>query len=101
MALGLVAISLSSCGGGNSAANSNSAPPSAAHQWTWISGADADLPFDNSDPTYGAQGVASSSNVPGGRNSTVSWTDASGNFWLFGGFGLDANITYSALNDLW
>ncbi|HWW17251.1 MAG TPA: kelch repeat-containing protein [Candidatus Saccharimonadales bacterium] len=31
----------------------------------------------------------------------MSWTDASGNFWLFGGFGLDANVTSSALNDLW
>jgi len=103
IALGVV-LSLSGCGGGGTPAGSSPPPPpppSGAHEWTWISGADADLPTDNSDPVYGVQDVASPTNVPGGRNSAMSWTDASGNFWLFGGFGLDANATFSALNDLW
>lgn len=101
VALGYVVICLSACGGGGAPAGSSAPPPSDAQQWTWISGADADLQFDNSDPSYGTQGVPSPTNVPGGRNSAMSWTDPNGNFWLFGGFGLDANVTSSALNDLW
>jgi Galactose oxidase, central domain len=66
-----------------------------------MKGANEDTPFNNSDPVYGTQGVPSAANTPGGRNSGASWTDHSGNLWLFGGFGLDANETDSALNDLW
>jgi len=36
-------------------------------------------------PTYGTKGVVSFSNDPGGRTGTVSWKDASGNLWLYGG----------------
>jgi hypothetical protein len=38
---------------------------------------------------------------PGARTNAVSWTDASGNFWLFGGFGKDGAGTLGFLNDLW
>jgi hypothetical protein len=31
----------------------------------------------------------------------VSWIDSSGNFWLFGGNGLDSNSVYGYLNDVW
>jgi hypothetical protein len=31
----------------------------------------------------------------------VSWTDSTGNLWLFGGFGVDASGTGGDLNDLW
>lgn len=67
-----------------------------SNQWTWVSG-------DNSNGQlgiYGIKGVASATNKPGSRNSHISWTDASGNLWLFGGFGNAANAT-GALNDLW
>src|ERR1035441_3858127 len=37
----------------------------------------------------------------GGRLGTVSWTDQSGNFWLFGGNGYDADGMAGYLNDLW
>ena len=50
---------------------------------------------------YGTEGVAATSNVPGCRNSSVSWTDSSSNLWLFGGNGVDAAGTYGGLNDLW
>lgn len=50
---------------------------------------------------YGTKGVASSTNVPGGRYEVASWTDAGGNFWLFGGLGLDATGTRGDLDDLW
>jgi Galactose oxidase, central domain/Kelch motif len=39
--------------------------------------------------------------VPGARTNAVTWTDASGNFWLFGGSGYDGNGHVGLLNDLW
>ena len=45
---------------------------------------------------YGTRGVADPANKPGARSSAVSWTDAKGNLWLFGGYG---GGLY--LNDLW
>jgi hypothetical protein len=68
-----------------------------AGQWTWVGGpSTADQPG-----IYGTQGTAAPNNIPGGRYHAVSWTDPSGNFWLFGGDALDANGTLSYLNDLW
>ena len=42
-------------------------------------------------------------NLTGLATGASGWTDASGNFWLFGGWGLDATATNGngALNDLW
>ena len=48
--------------------------------------------------------LASASNVPGARGSqgiAVTWTDSSGNFWLFGGDGYDSTGAWAELNDLW
>ncbi len=39
--------------------------------------------------------------IPGARTNAVTWTDASGNFWLFGGYGYDSQSTLGYLNDLW
>ncbi len=51
---------------------------------------------------YGAQGVAASTNMPGGRHEAVTWTDANGNLWLFGGEGNDSvGTAFGILNDLW
>jgi hypothetical protein len=50
---------------------------------------------------YGTLGVAASTNIPGGRQNAVSWIDASGNLWLFGGDGKDSTGTSTRLNDLW
>ena len=70
-------------------------------EWTWVNGSDS----GGIAPVYGTQGVASTSNTPGGRDSAVRWTDSSGNFWLFGGFDYEgpsgANGTNEYLNDLW
>lgn len=38
---------------------------------------------------------------PSGRCSASHWTDSKGKFWLFGGFGVDADQTPAELNDLW
>jgi hypothetical protein len=66
-------------------------------EWTWVSGADV----VNQKGVYGTLGTAASTNVPGAREDTVSWTDASGNLWLFGGKGYDSNDAFNYLNDLW
>jgi N-acetylneuraminic acid mutarotase len=71
-----------------------------AGTWTWVSGSNT----SNGHSSYGTLGIPSASNVPGGRDVATSWVDASGNFWLFGGYGLDStNIFANAgnLGDLW
>lgn len=65
--------------------------------WTWVSGSN----IANQTGVYGTKGTADAANVPGGRSSGVSWTDSSGNLWLFGGFGYDSVGTENILNDLW
>jgi N-acetylneuraminic acid mutarotase len=65
----------------------------ASGYWTWVTGSNA----PSQAGVYGIKGVAAASNVPGARYGSVSWTDASGNLWLFGGTSGDT----SAFNDLW
>jgi hypothetical protein len=50
---------------------------------------------------YGTLGIYASGNIPGGRYSVSSWTDNSGNFWLFGGYGSDSSGNVVILNDIW
>jgi N-acetylneuraminic acid mutarotase len=50
---------------------------------------------------YGTLGLPSAGNSPGSRSKASSWTDKSGNFWLFGGQGYDAGVHNSDLNDIW
>jgi N-acetylneuraminic acid mutarotase len=66
-------------------------------QWIWVSGGNA----DDASGVYGTLGTAAAGNVPGGRYSASSWTDSSGNLWLFGGYGYDATGGVGRLNDLW
>ena len=65
--------------------------------WTWVSGSNT----ANPNGVYGTQGIASASNIPGGRYASVSWLDISGNLWLFGGQGINEAGTLGNLNDLW
>ena len=51
--------------------------------------------------TYGTQGMAASSNIPGARDLAVSWIDASGNLWILGGDGYPSSGLSGDLNDLW
>lgn len=64
-------------------------------QWTWMKG-----PKNGKYASYGIKGVESSTNIPGGRVGDASWTDESGNLWLFGGYGYNSNSS-GQLNDLW
>jgi hypothetical protein len=68
-------------------------------EWAWMSGGNTSL---GQTGNYGTLGVPSPSNVPGYRSLATSWTDSSGNLWLFGG-GAPTSATDGSihLNDLW
>ena len=68
----------------------------ATNVWTWIKG---DNTVDQVG-VYGTQGMPAPSNKSGARTGSVSWTDGTGNLWLFGGYGFDGS-TPGVLNDLW
>lgn len=70
-------------------------------EWSWMGGSSA-VGLNSGQPgVYGVQGTASPTNIPGGRSQAATWKDASGNTWLFGGFGYDATGKSGQLNDLW
>ncbi|MGB7354315.1 MAG: kelch repeat-containing protein [Acidobacteriaceae bacterium] len=66
-------------------------------QWTWMGGSQTGA----TSGVYGTEGTASANNLPGAREIAATWTDQSGNLWLFGGYGDDSAGTRSYLNDLW
>jgi N-acetylneuraminic acid mutarotase len=68
-----------------------------AGQWTWVSGSSSP---DNTG-NYGSIGVIAASNAPGARTGADFWTDPSGRFWMFGGFGYDSTGTFVEMNDMW
>ena len=71
-------------------------------EWAWMGGGSTVSAIDQSQPgVYGTLGVPAPGNIPGGRQASVSWIGKSGNFWLFGGVGADANGSLGNLNDLW
>ena len=67
------------------------------NQWTWVKGANTIAQYG----VYGTMGVSAAANTPGGRAYCGSWTDASGNLWLFGGRGYASGGASANLNDLW
>jgi hypothetical protein len=69
----------------------------ASGNWVWVSGS------NNRDQAgvYGVRGFPNGANVPGARCCSVTWTDVSGNLWLFGGQGFDSKGVQGNLNDLW
>lgn len=67
-----------------------------AQEWTWVKGANT----INAIGVYGTQGTPATSNLPGSREGSATWTDLSGNLWLFGGNGF-SSLLYGRLNDLW
>jgi hypothetical protein len=68
-----------------------------ALQWTWMGGSDV----VNKPGTFGTQGVAAASNIPGALAFSAYWTDSSGNFWLFGGSGYAKTTSGGYLDDVW
>lgn len=70
-------------------------------EWTWVKGS-----YNNSLFTalavYGTQGTPAVANTPGGGYGGAHWRDASGNFWIYGGYGYrDAGSDKAKLDDLW
>jgi hypothetical protein len=71
-------------------------------KWVWMSGSNAPNKFG----TYGSQGISAPANVPGARDTSVSWTSKDGKTcWLLGGTGYDgsgtANYSTVPMNDFW
>jgi N-acetylneuraminic acid mutarotase len=80
------------------------------HIWTWMGGSSTlpsacSINFNNGEcgppAVYGTRGIPAGDNVPGSRQGAASWTDVGGNFWLFGGSGLDSAGNWGYLGDLW
>jgi N-acetylneuraminic acid mutarotase len=67
--------------------------------WTFVKG-DSIAGF-NYNGIYGTKGIASALNKPPAKQMSGSWVDANGNFWLFGGDGVDSTGIVSSTNDLW
>ena len=76
---------------------SAAAQTNAPNEWTWMGGSST----VNQPGVYGTLGTPAAGNTPGSRLYAVGWTDSSGNFWLFGGNGVDANGDSNSPNDLW
>jgi hypothetical protein len=55
-------------------------------QWIFLSGNTT----RNQAGNYGTKGIASPNNIPGGRDSSMSWIDSQNNLYLFGGNGMDS-----------
>lgn len=77
-------------------------------EWTWIAGDQQMVCPANSNQNcgnvgiYGVMGAPSPSNLPGSRSQSVFWTDHDGNFWLYSGWGFNADsIPNSGSQDLW
>ncbi len=67
------------------------------NQWSWESGDNTTLQYG----VYGTKGIANVANKPGARYTSATWADASGNLWLFGGYGYVTSGGAGDLNDLW
>ncbi|HWE83530.1 MAG TPA: chitobiase/beta-hexosaminidase C-terminal domain-containing protein [Terracidiphilus sp.] len=67
------------------------------NEWAWMGGSD----LFNQKGSYGTLGTLAVGNIPGIHYYASSWTDSNGNFWLFGGDGIDANGNRGLQNDLW
>ncbi|HWE86645.1 MAG TPA: chitobiase/beta-hexosaminidase C-terminal domain-containing protein [Terracidiphilus sp.] len=67
------------------------------NEWAWMGGSNS----VNHEGVYGTLGTPDPGNIPGARSGVSSWSDGSGNVWLFGGSGYDASGNQGYLNDLW
>jgi Galactose oxidase, central domain/Kelch motif/Secretion system C-terminal sorting domain len=62
-----------------------SSAPAQTGSWIWVNGSST-------------TNLSATSTTPGSRDSQAYWSDASGNFWVFGGEDYNNNTAY---NDLW
>jgi N-acetylneuraminic acid mutarotase len=66
-------------------------------QWCWMGGSSS----NDAIPVFGTEGVPAAANGPGARYQAAAWVDITGDFWLLGGYGTDADERFGYLNDLW
>lgn len=66
-------------------------------QWTWIAGNNT----ADAQPIYNILLATGTNAQPGSRYYPCIAADASGNIWVFGGYGYDANGNKGAMDDLW
>jgi N-acetylneuraminic acid mutarotase len=71
------------------------------NEWAWMGGSSTVSRNGNQPGVYGTLGTPAAGNVPGSREYATSWTDNSGNLWLFGGWGVGSSENWAYLNDLW
>jgi N-acetylneuraminic acid mutarotase len=75
---------------------------SSSDQWIWLGGSNSVSCTACGMPgTYGNLAAPAQGNMPGARTESLTWTDANGNFWMFGGFGVDDIALECYLDDLW
>lgn len=71
---------------------------SSSNQWTSINHDNT----INQAGVYGIQGVGNTVNGPGARYGSQTWTDDTGNLWLYGGYGYGEDTNSAGiLNDIW
>lgn len=69
------------------------------NEWAWIAGSNTG---GQTPGVYGQLALPAPANTPGERMSTVNWTDAEGNLWLFGNNpGTHAAGKVGFLDDVW
>ena len=62
-------------------------------EWVWLKGDST----PNGVAVYGIQGIPDPMNTPPAMYEACEWTDLNGNFWIFGGVGINPD----QYNDLW
>lgn len=67
------------------------------NEWTWMSGDS----ICSAQTVHGTQGVAASTNNPGGRCSYAHWIDSNDDLWLFGGYILTPQYNATMVSDFW
>jgi len=65
-------------------------------EWRWMGGSSTVPQYSGNPGVFTEPGQ-----YPGSRYGAATWTDSSGNFWLFGGEGFDGAGNGGNLNDLW
>ncbi len=65
--------------------------------WIWMNGSDQ----QSQDGTYGTLAKPAAANTPGAIQFPQTWTDANGDFWLWGGLGFGSTHNGGLLNDMW
>jgi len=88
-------------GGGEKLCNDVWVFEPAANEWAWMSGAPQIWSCDFTPATFGVLGTPAAADTPSGRLGAATWTDSSGNLWVFGGYGWGNPVYPIDLNDFW